>query len=173
LSKRESCSQRADWSMWAVVLAAFVLTMNAKPVTAQDIAIDSDDISPLINSRDRFRHTAYRCLCRKVAQYAVPPMLGLDFINGLLSVQGFDRPEPSGPDSVHPEGRGPDRLQGDQPHDQPRHAALPKGRLSTRTEGEVCPQRDLCIKALRSQSRLRNGYGGLTPNLAAVSSGPQ
>ena len=40
--------------------------------------------SPLINSRDRFRHTAYRPLCRKVAQYVVPLMLGLDFINGLL-----------------------------------------------------------------------------------------
>src|SRR4051812_3778377 len=40
--------------------------------------------SPLINCRDRCRHTAYRLLYRKVAQYAVPPMLGLDFINGLL-----------------------------------------------------------------------------------------
>ena len=34
--------------MWAVVLAAFVLTMNAKPVTAQDIAIDSDDIGGVV-----------------------------------------------------------------------------------------------------------------------------
>ena len=66
--------------------------------------------------------------------------------NGFPSVQDFDRPEPPGPDSVRAEGRGQDRLQGDQPHDQPRHADLPEGRLNTGTEGEVCPQRDLCPK---------------------------
>ena len=41
--------------------------------------------------------------------------------------------------SVRAEGRGADRLHGDQPHDQPRHAGLPEGRLSTSTEGEIVP----------------------------------
>jgi transposase len=41
---------------------------------------------------------------------------------GFPWVQDFDRPEPPGSDSVRAEGRGPDRLQGDQPHDQPRHS---------------------------------------------------
>ena len=49
--------------------------------------------------------------------------------------------------SVRAEGRGPHRLQGDQPHDQPRHASVPEGRLNTGTEGELCPQRHLCTKA--------------------------
>jgi hypothetical protein len=52
------------------------LAMSPSPVHAST--------SPLINSRDRFRHTAYRSLWLKVAQYAVPLVLGLDFINGLL-----------------------------------------------------------------------------------------
>jgi hypothetical protein len=43
-----------------------------------------------------------------------------------------------------------------QPHDQPRHAGLPQGRLNTGTESEVCPQRDLCTNAHHVRSgRLR------------------
>ena len=45
---------------------------------------DPQPISPLINSRDHLRHAIYRRLCRKVTQYPVLPMLGLDFINGLI-----------------------------------------------------------------------------------------
>jgi hypothetical protein len=78
---------------------------------------------------------------------------------GFSQVQGFDRPEPPGPDSVRPEGRGRHRLHGDQPHDPPRHAGLPEGRLNTGTEGEVCPQPHLCTKAFPDPSGAPSSNG--------------
>jgi hypothetical protein len=57
-----------------IIDAAFRLAVTLPPAC----------ISPLINSRDRFRHTACRSLWLSVAQYAVPLVLGLDFINGLV-----------------------------------------------------------------------------------------
>ena len=59
--------------------------------------------------------------------------------------ENYDRPEPSRPDAARPEARiagvAISRILG-----MP-IADLPKYYLSTGTEGEVCPQHDLCTRA--------------------------
>ena len=48
MSKRDSSSQGTAWSIWAVVVAGSILSMNAGLAAAQDVAIDSDDIGGVV-----------------------------------------------------------------------------------------------------------------------------